>query len=95
MHTVHVVDAYRAAREHPGAMERAALEYWTGVQEPCPRCGSTGVPIVLEITDADTRDAVREGLACLGECCFDGARGVERECVKCGHQWARGEQAVG
>ena len=73
-------------------MDESARQYWTRDQEPCPVCGGTGVPIVLEITDAETRDAVHEGLACLGECCFDGARGVERECVRCGHQWARTRQ---
>lgn len=76
-------------------MDEEARRYWTRDQEQCPVCGGTGVPIVLEITDAETMEAVREGLACLGECCFDGARGVERECVRCGHQWASAPQAAG
>ncbi len=76
-------------------MDEAAQRYWERDQEQCPRCGGTGVPIVvLEITDAETMQAVREGLACLGDCCFDGARGVEVQCVRCGHQWARGAGAA-
>ena len=46
--------------------------------------------MVLEITDRETLEAVRQGLACLGECCYDGARGADRECVSCGHQWYSG-----
>ena len=70
-------------------MEEAAQRYWEQGQMPCPACGGTGVPVVLEITDAETREAVREGLACLGDCCYDGALGVELQCVRCGHQWSR------
>ena len=68
-------------------MDEAGERYWTGGQLPCPACGGTGVPVVLEITDAETMEAVRTGLACLGECCFDGARGIDHECLRCGHQW--------
>lgn len=43
--------------------------------------------MVLEINDAETMEAVRTGLACLGECCFDGSLGFDRECLACGHRW--------
>lgn len=72
---------------HPGDVDSASEAYWAGSQQACPRCGGTGVPVVLEITDEDTMEAVRTGLACLGECCFDGARGIDRECVSCSAQW--------
>ncbi len=68
-------------------MDAPAQEYWTGSQQTCPRCGGTGVPVVLEINDEDTMQAVRSGLACLGECCFDGTLGIDRECLRCGAQW--------
>jgi hypothetical protein len=37
---------------------------------------------VIEITDQQTREAVRQGLACLGDCCIDGLA-PDRECVRC------------
>ncbi len=72
-------------------MDAAGLKYWTRGQQPCPHCGGTGVPMVLDIVDEETQEAVRTGLACLGDCCFDGARGVDRECLRCGHQWNSAE----
>ncbi len=75
-------------------MDIAAEQWWTTAQQTCPACGGVGVPVVLDIVDADTMEAVREGLACLGECCFDGARGVDRECLSCGRQWFSGEPSV-
>ena len=44
-------------------MDEAAQRYWEQGQMPCPACGGTGVPVVLEITDVETLEAVREGLA--------------------------------
>lgn len=69
-------------------MDDVGTSWWTAGQQPCPACGGTGVPVVLEITDRETLEAVQTGLACLGECCYDGARGVDRQCLACGHQWA-------
>ena len=64
------------------------MAWWSKGQQSCPQCGGTGVPVVLEITDRDTLEAVQSGLACLGECCYDGARGIDRQCNRCGHQWS-------
>jgi hypothetical protein len=75
-------------------MDDEALAWWSKDQVPCPKCGGTGVPVVLEITDRETLEAVRGGLACLGECCFDGARGFDRQCRSCGHEWASDGSAV-
>ena len=69
-------------------MDEAGLRYWVKGQTPCPACGGIGVPVVLEINDAETMEAVRTGLACLGECCYDGALGIDRQCRDCGHQWS-------
>lgn len=75
-------------------MDEVARRYWAGGQLACPACGGTGVPVVLEINDEETLEAVRTGLACLGECCFDGARGIDHECQRCGHQWDSRERAA-
>lgn len=65
------------------------LLWWTQAQRPCPSCGSTGVPIVMDAQDAPTMEAVRTGLAVLAGCGLGGAAdGNDRQCLKCAHEWA-------
>lgn len=68
-------------------MDDAGLQWWTSRQEPCPLCGGAGVPIVLDIQDAETMSAVRDGLAALGGCGLGGSR-FDHECARCRHRWA-------
>lgn len=72
-------------------MDEAGLRYWEGAQQRCPGCGGIGIPVVLEVTDAETMEALRTGLVCLGECCYDGATGADRECRDCGRRWSSGD----
>jgi hypothetical protein len=59
------------------------LTWWEQQSLPCPRCHGPGRLLVIEITDVSTREAVRQGLACLGDCCIDGLA-PDRQCVRCG-----------
>jgi hypothetical protein len=51
------------------------------------------VPIVLDIQDAETMEAVRTGLAALGGCGLGGSR-FDRECEACRHRWFTGAGAA-
>jgi hypothetical protein len=62
------------------------LTWWEEQTLPCPRCGGPGRLLVLEVTDQSTDAAVRQGLACLGDCCIDGLA-PDRQCVRCGHRF--------
>lgn len=62
------------------------LTWWEQQSRPCPACGGPGRLLVIEITDMSTREAVRAGLACLGDCCIDGLE-PDRECTRCGHRF--------
>ena len=64
----------------------AGLAWWEAQVVPCPECGGPGVRLVVEVTDRDTADALRNGLACLGDCCIDGLA-PDRECRSCGHRF--------
>ncbi len=68
-------------------MDEAGLLWWTSKQEPCTGCGGVGVPVVLDMQDAETRDAVRTGLAVLGGCGLGGAS-FDRQCPRCGRRWS-------
>lgn len=68
-------------------MDEAALAWWTAQQLPCPNCGGVGVPILLDMQDAESMEAVRSGLADLGGCGLGGNR-FDHACTKCGHRWA-------
>jgi hypothetical protein len=62
------------------------LTWWEQQSRPCPRCGGPGRLLVVEITDLSTQFAVRQGLACLGDCCIDGLA-PDRECTRCRHRF--------
>jgi hypothetical protein len=64
----------------------AERRWWSAQARPCPRCGGAGRPVVLEVTDVSTQIALREGLACLGDCCIDGT-GADHVCSRCGHEF--------
>lgn len=68
-------------------MDDAGLAWWGGRAEPCPACGGNGVPIVLDMQDAETREAVQTGLAVLGGCGLGGAA-FDRQCTRCGQRWS-------
>jgi hypothetical protein len=74
-------------------MDEAGVRWWTSQQAPCPLCGSASVPIVLDIQDAETMEAVRTGLAALGGCGLGGSR-FDRECEACRHRWFTGAGAA-
>ena len=69
-------------------MDEEGLEWWTARQLPCPVCGGPSVPIVLDMQDAETAEAVRDGLASLGGCGLGGARN-SHQCTRCGHLWSQ------
>lgn len=75
-----------AAMHHAVAMDEAALAYWLGRQEPCPNCGGTGLPVLLDMQDAESREAVRTGMAALGGCGLGGSS-YDHECPRCGERW--------
>jgi hypothetical protein len=62
------------------------LTWWEDQSRPCPRCGGPGRLLIVEITDQEAMQAVRTGMACLGDCCLDGLS-PDRECTSCGHRW--------
>lgn len=65
------------------------LMWWMDQQRPCPTCGGAGIPIVMDMQDMTTRDAVINGLATLAGCGLGGAAdGNDRECTRCGLQWS-------
>lgn len=62
------------------------LRWWETQVRACPQCGGPGVLLVIEVTDQSTALALRNGLACLGDCCIDGLA-PDRECLGCGHRF--------
>ena len=62
------------------------LAWWHDQVQACPECGGDGVRLVIEVTDQDTAAALREGLACLGDCCIDGLA-PDRQCRRCAHRF--------
>jgi ribosomal protein S27AE len=66
-----------------GLTPEVDLTWWEQQSRACPRCQGPGRLLVIEITDVSTREAVRQGLACLGDCCIDGLA-PDRQCVRCG-----------
>ena len=75
-------------------MDEAGRQWWTQRQLPCPSCGGIGVPIVLDMQDEETREAVRTGLAMLGGCGLGGAF-YDHQCPRCGNRWSVGESGAG
>lgn len=67
-------------------MDQAGIDWWTARQLPCPQCGGVGIPIILDMQDAESAEAVRSGLADLGGCGLGGAR-FDHVCRDCGHRW--------
>lgn len=67
-------------------MEATALQWWVSRQAPCPNCGAAGVPVLLDIVDAESREAVQTGLAALGGCGLGGSA-YDHECPRCKHRW--------
>jgi hypothetical protein len=74
---------HRADEPAARPVEDEDLRWWAEQARPCPRCGGPGRPVVLEVTDVSTQTALREGLACLGDCCIDGTGG-QHVCSRCG-----------
>ncbi len=68
-------------------MDAEGLKWWTARQSPCPVCGGASVPVVLDMQDAETYEAVRVGLASLGGCGLGGARN-SHQCTQCGTLWS-------
>lgn len=74
-------------------MDDVGLRWWSEQAEPCPACEGTGVPIVLDMQDAETREAVQTGLAMLGGCGLGGAA-FDRQCPTCGFRWSSGDRVA-
>lgn len=75
-------------------MDAEGLRWWTQKAQPCQSCAGTGVPIVLDMQDAETREAVQSGLAILGGCGLGGAQ-FDRQCPSCGARWSSADRVAG
>ncbi len=75
-------------------MDETGLRWWSAQTQPCPTCRGNGVPIVLDMQDAETREAVQTGLAVLGGCGLGGAA-YDRQCPACGSRWSSADRAAG
>jgi hypothetical protein len=72
-------------------MDEAGVLWWTAAQQPCLVCSGQGVPVVVEVQNQDTKEALQLGLASLGGCGLGGSR-FDRECLRCGARWSSSER---
>jgi hypothetical protein len=70
----------------PAAADDMHLRWWESQVRDCLECGGPGVLLVVEVTDQSTSLALRNRLACLGDCCIDGLA-PDRQCLRCGHRF--------
>ena len=67
-------------------MDEAGLTWWQARQQPCPNCGRPGVPILLDIQDLESKEAIGDGLASLGGCGLGGSK-FDLHCLACDTKW--------